>query len=118
MQYRKLGQTDLNVSVIGLGTEYLVKASQETVTSVVHAAVDAGVNYFDVLFAKPDYRDHFGQAFKGLRDKVIITGHLPTTEGVEWCGQSFHDHLTRLRFGSLPTCHATQRTLRAGCRPG
>jgi uncharacterized protein len=118
MKYRKLGRTGLDVSAIGLGTEYLVKASQETVTAVVHAAVDGGINYFDVLFAEPDYRDHFGQAFKGLRDKVVITGHLPTTEDVEQCRQSFLDHLARLQIDAVDVvfvsnCDGDERYWRA-----
>jgi predicted aldo/keto reductase-like oxidoreductase len=98
MNYRKLGQTGLEVSTIGLGTEYLVNASQETVTAVVHAAVERGINYFDVLFADPAYRDHFGKAFQGLRDKVIITGHLPVADPIDHCRQSFLDHLARLQI--------------------
>jgi uncharacterized protein len=97
MKYRPLGKTGLDVSVISLGTEYLVKATQQTVTEVVHAAVDQGINYFDVLFANPEYRDHFGQAFQGLRERIIITGHLPVTDSVEQCRASFLDHLARLR---------------------
>jgi uncharacterized protein len=97
MHFRKLGRTGLELSVLGLGTEFLIKASQETITAVVHSAVESGVNYFDVLFAYPQYRDHFGQAFQGLRDKLIITGHLPVNDSVEQCRQSFLDHLQRLQ---------------------
>lgn len=101
MNYCKLGRTGLQVSEIGLGTEYLVKAGQETVTTIVHQAVDLGVNYFDVLFANPDYRDHFGRAFAGLRERVILTGHLPVTDSVEQCRRSFHDHLARLKIEAV-----------------
>ena len=54
MIYRKLGKTGLDVGVIGLGTEYLNKKPRETVVSVVHEAIDKGVNYFDVVFAFPE----------------------------------------------------------------
>jgi hypothetical protein len=78
-----------------------VKATQETTTAMVSAAVERGINYFDVLFSNPDYRDHFGQAFAGLRDRVIITGHLPVTDPVSACQQSFEDHLRRLRIDAV-----------------
>ena len=80
MRYRKLGKTDIDVSIIGLGTEYLNRKSRKTVVSVVHEAIERGVNYFDIIFAFSDYRDNFGTAFKGHRDKVIIAGHLGCAE--------------------------------------
>lgn len=98
MHYRPLGRTGLSVSEIGLGTEYLVKASQETTSALVQRAVAAGVNYFDVLFSEPDYRDHFGAAFQGLRERVILTGHLFVPDSVEKCRASFEDHLARLKI--------------------
>ncbi|MCK5022437.1 MAG: aldo/keto reductase, partial [Candidatus Pacebacteria bacterium] len=80
MKYRKLGKTGLEVSIIGLGTEYLNKKTKETVFSVVHEAIEEGVNYFDLVFAFPEYRDNFGVAFKGYRDKIIIAGHVGCAE--------------------------------------
>ena len=80
MKYRKLGKTELDVSIIGLGTEYLNKKPRKTVVSVVHEAIEKGVNYFDLIFAFPEYRDNFGVSFKGYRDKIIITGHLGCAE--------------------------------------
>lgn len=80
MQYRKLGRTNMDVSEIGLGTEYLNGQSRDTVVSVVHEAIDHGINYIDLLFAFADYRDHFGVAMKGKRDKLILTGHLGSVE--------------------------------------
>jgi predicted aldo/keto reductase-like oxidoreductase len=80
VEYRKLGKTGLKVGVIGLGTEYLNRKSRNTVISVVHEAIDKGINYFDVVFAFPGYRDNFGAAFKGFRDRIIITGHIGCAE--------------------------------------
>lgn len=97
MEYRKLGKTGLDVGVIGLGTEYLVKVSRETVVSVVHHALDAGVNYFDILFEDGDYRDNFGAALTGLREKAIITAHLFVFNSVDACQTGFDDYLSRLK---------------------
>jgi len=80
MEFRKLGRTGLDVSVIGLGTEYLNGQPRETVVSVVHEAVDRGVNYIDLLFPFPEYRDSFAAALQGRRERVILTGHLGATE--------------------------------------
>jgi len=47
MKYRKLGKTGLEVSIFGLGTEYLNKKPRKTVVSVVHEAIEKGINYFN-----------------------------------------------------------------------
>ncbi len=80
MEYRKLGRIGLDVSVVGLGTEYLNKKPRKTVVSVVREAIEQGVNYFDVVFAFPDYRDNLGAAFEGYRDRVFLAGHICTGE--------------------------------------
>jgi hypothetical protein len=71
-----LGKTALQVSAIGLGCEHLFRASRETVVEVVHAALDRGVNYFDIIWAHPEYRDNFAAALQGRRDRVVLPGHL------------------------------------------
>ena len=60
MEMRKLGKTGISVSAIGLGTEYLVGQSRETVVAIVEQAVEKGVNYVDVLYPYPEYRDNLG----------------------------------------------------------
>lgn len=80
MEYRKLGKTNLQVSTIGFGTEYLEKKSSKRVMSVVHEAIDRGVNYFDLVFSFPEYRDNLGASFRGFRSKIIIAGHICCSE--------------------------------------
>jgi predicted aldo/keto reductase-like oxidoreductase len=80
MEYRTLGRTGLEVSAIGLGTEYLNGQPRETVVSVVREAIEQGVNYFDVVFSLPNYLDNLGVALQGHRERVILTGHLGSTE--------------------------------------
>ncbi len=105
MDHRKLGRTGLDASVIGLGTEYLKGQPRETVVSVIREAVERGVNYFDVLFAFPEYLDNLGVAFEGRRERVILTGHLGSTvkdgqycksRSVRRSEEFFLDVLTRL----------------------
>lgn len=73
MQYHTIGQTGLQVSAIGLGGEHLLHASREAVVEVVHAALDAGVNYLDLIWAHPEYRDNFAAALRGRRDQAVVT---------------------------------------------
>jgi len=106
MKYRKLGRTGVDVGIVGLGAEYLEHASETTVTSVVHTALDGGVNYIDLFMASPGVRDNFGTALENKRHQVVIAGHL----GSVWrdgqycrsrdkaeCAKFFEDLLTRLK---------------------
>jgi predicted aldo/keto reductase-like oxidoreductase len=76
MKYRTLGRTGFEVSEIGLGTEYLIDRTKEHVASVIHGAIDNGINYFDLFFAQPEFRDNMGAAFAGHRDGVFLAAHL------------------------------------------
>ncbi len=105
MNSRILGRTGIEVGMIGLGTEYLNGVAEETVVSVVQEAIDNGVNYIDLLFAFPEYRNNFGMALKGRRDKAVLAGHLGSgitdgqykkTTNKKECEFYFHDLLTRL----------------------
>jgi len=49
------------------------------VVSVVHEAIEHGINYIDLLFAFPEYRDNFGAALQGRRERLILAGHLGST---------------------------------------
>lgn len=78
MEYRKLGQTDLQVSVLGFGTApfggaYGAFDPQECARAVDYA-IDHGINFFD---SSPYYgitlsEQRLGQALKGKRDRVIL----------------------------------------------
>ncbi|MBU7031032.1 MAG: aldo/keto reductase [Theionarchaea archaeon] len=80
MEYRQIGNTGLDVSVIGLGTEYLNRQSQETVTSVVHTAIERGVNLIDILFTFDGYLETLGNALEGYRENVILQVHIGSGE--------------------------------------
>ena len=78
MRYRKLGQTDLELSVLGfgaspLGDVFLTTDPVES-TVAVHYAIERGINFFDVA---PYYgitlaEQRLGKALKGLRQQVIL----------------------------------------------
>ena len=86
MRYRTLGRTAIDVGIVGLGAEYLEFASKDTVISVVHEAIDKGVNYIDLFMASPDVRDNFGIALKDKRQEVMVAGHLGAAlENGQYC---------------------------------
>jgi L-galactose dehydrogenase len=78
MIYKPLGQTGLNVSIIGFGAATLGNGygmiEDATGTRAVHAAIDHGINYFDT---SPFYGDtlsetRLGNALVGHRDNIIL----------------------------------------------
>jgi hypothetical protein len=106
MEYRKLGRTGLDVSAISLGTEYLINLPRRRVVSVIRKAVEAGVNYFDLFFAQPQFRDNMGAAFAGCRERVYLAAHLGAidrdgqyekTRDVSLAETFFEDFLLRYR---------------------
>jgi predicted aldo/keto reductase-like oxidoreductase len=79
METTKLGRTGLDVGAIGIGTEHMHGQPRETVVSTLRAAVERGVNYFDVIFAHPEYQSHMEEGFRGLRNDVLLAAHLGST---------------------------------------
>ena len=67
MEYRKLGNTGLEVSVIALGCEAFVE-DKSNAKSFLDMAEEAGVNYFDLFSPDPEARSALGDALKGRRE--------------------------------------------------
>lgn len=80
MKKRTLGRTDLQVSELGLGLEYLNGQPPEVVTAVLETALENGVNYFDVIFSFPEYLDNLAPALGPARDDIYVTAHLGSGE--------------------------------------
>jgi len=104
VEHRQLGRTDLQVGAIGLGTEYLIDHPDAKVTTVIRAALDRGVNYFDLFFAQSRFRDQMGAAFADRRDQAILAAHLGAadangqyerTRDPQQCEHFFLDFLER-----------------------
>src|SRR5690348_2968303 len=81
MQYNPLGQSDLTVSTIGFGCMSL-KPSQPDAATIIHRAIDLGINYFDTadLYDKGENEIMLGKALKEKRKDLIIA----TKVGNQW----------------------------------
>jgi aryl-alcohol dehydrogenase-like predicted oxidoreductase len=79
MQTRKLGNSDLEVSAIGLGcmgmtSVYGPPADKQEMIALMRAAVDRGVTFFDTAEAYGPFANEelVGEALAPVRDRVVI----------------------------------------------
>lgn len=95
MQYRKLGQTELDISVIGLGTmTWGLQNTQVQGFEQMDYALEQGINFFDTaeMYAIPPSDKTFGStesiignwfASRQNRDKVILASKI-SGPGLSW----------------------------------
>jgi predicted aldo/keto reductase-like oxidoreductase len=76
MANRPFGSTGLEVGEIGLGLEHLDRDNAGSLVETVRAAVDGGVSFLDLTIFAPAARDRMGEALRGIRDRVLLAGHL------------------------------------------
>jgi L-galactose dehydrogenase len=78
MELRRLGRTDLQVSLLGFGTGPLGDEYGKTEPAegarAVHFAIDNGINFFDSspYYGRTLSEERLGQALVGRRDKVVL----------------------------------------------
>lgn len=76
MQYRRLGNTGLMVSEIGLGCEGFAGNECRNTGKLLDEAQRLGINYIDLYLSNPQVRASVGEALKGRREKFILQSHL------------------------------------------
>jgi aryl-alcohol dehydrogenase-like predicted oxidoreductase len=75
MRTRRLGTSDLTVTVVGLGCNNFGRRVDEAGTrAVVDAALDAGVTFFDTadIYGNGESETLLGRILKGRRDRVVL----------------------------------------------
>ena len=104
MEYRKLGNTNIEVSVICLGTmTWGEQNNEKEAFSQMDCAVDYGVNFFDTaeLYSVPPKKETWGSTekiigigskLKNCREKVILATKVTGRSGMKW----FRNKETRL----------------------
>jgi aryl-alcohol dehydrogenase-like predicted oxidoreductase len=73
METRRIGS--LQVSVVGLGcNNFGGRLDADATASVVHAALDAGINFLDTadVYGGTRSEEFLGRALRGRRDKVVL----------------------------------------------
>jgi len=85
MRRRSLGKTGIMVSEIAfggveIGLPYGVHKEfmpQDVAIDLLKAAVDSGINFFDTARMYGRSEERMGMAFKGMRDKVVLSSKCP-----------------------------------------
>lgn len=93
MKYRRLGKTDLTISVVGIGTwqfggEWGKVFEQDEATAMIARGKDLGINLIDTAECYGDHESErlIGNAIKGERDQWIIATKF---------GHKFHGNFDR-----------------------
>lgn len=121
MRYRQLGNTDLRLSELSLGTvalgmPYGLGAGDENgappppdseSVALIHHAIDRGVNFFDTARAYGRSEELLGKALRGRRQSVLVAtkvsclgedgAALPRLDMAEQMTRSLHASLRLLR---------------------
>lgn len=106
MQYRRLGKTNLMVSEIGFGGEWLERHNYEECKAMIDRADELGINILDCWMSEPNVRTNIGKALAGKRERWFIQGHIGSTwqdgqyvrtRDVAKCRTAFEDLLERIQ---------------------
>jgi aryl-alcohol dehydrogenase-like predicted oxidoreductase len=90
MRYRKLGNSDLTVSALGLGCMSMSgvygKSNDAESIDVVHRALELGINFIDSsdMYGWGHNEELLGRALKGRRHQVVLTtkfGQVQSPDG-------------------------------------
>ena len=94
MQLRRLGNSGLKVSAIGLGANtFGGSADAAATTAIIHRAIDLGVTFIDTadIYTRGQSEVLIGNALEGKRQQVI----LATKCGMPTSPDPYHTGLSR-----------------------
>ena len=106
MEKKRLGKTNLLVSEIVFGGEWLERHPEEESVELIKYAGEKGINIIDCWMPDPKSRDIIGKAIEGCRDKWYVQGHIGSTwqngqyvrtRDMKYVKPAFEDLLARLR---------------------
>jgi aryl-alcohol dehydrogenase-like predicted oxidoreductase len=95
MSYRRLGDSGLAVSVVGVGcNNFGRQLDRDGTRTVVDGAFEVGINFFDTADIYGEYgrsEEYLGAALRGRRDDVVIA----TKFGMDMAGRNGPDYGAR-----------------------
>ena len=100
MEKRRLGRTNLQVSIVGFGGTWISELNTPDAVRVVRKAFELGINYFDTAKLDGDSEEKIGAALQDVRGRCVIatkTGSRTKKESLE----DFKCSLKRLKTDRL-----------------
>ena len=79
MNYRRLGKTNLMVSEVGFGGEWLERHDVDHSVNLIRHAHEQGINIIDCWMPDPKSRDIIGRGIAGCRDQWYVQDPGSTT---------------------------------------
>jgi aryl-alcohol dehydrogenase-like predicted oxidoreductase len=109
MRFRRLGNSGLPVSVVGLGTNNLgMKLDMAQSREVVNAALDAGITLFDTADSYGASEERLGEILEGKRDDIVLATKFGgdvrrrgLTNGEDWGARGSRRYILRAAESSL-----------------
>jgi predicted aldo/keto reductase-like oxidoreductase len=80
MIFREIGKTGCKASIIGLGCEHLDRKPYDQIKSTIDAAIEQGINIMDVFMPGREVRENIAKALGDRRSKMMIQGHVGSTD--------------------------------------
>jgi aryl-alcohol dehydrogenase-like predicted oxidoreductase len=96
MEYRRLGNSGLEVSVVGLGTNnFGGRMDFEQTEKVVRHAVEVDINLLDTSnsYGNGLSEEYIGRSIKGIRDKLLLATKVATPQGGPNQGGASRKHI-------------------------
>lgn len=74
IQKRRLGKTEAEVSIMGLGGEGVLRSycEEKAAYALINTAIDLGINYFESANAYSDSESYYGGALKERRGEIFL----------------------------------------------
>jgi aryl-alcohol dehydrogenase-like predicted oxidoreductase len=106
MRYRRLGDSGLAVSVVGLGcNNFGRRIDLDATRAVVDAAIDSGITLFDTSDSYGESEAFLGQVLAGRRDEVVLAtkfgSDLGGALGPDWDARGSRRYVRRAVERSL-----------------
>jgi aryl-alcohol dehydrogenase-like predicted oxidoreductase len=89
MRYKKLGNSSLTVSAIGLGcmgmSEFYGPRNEEESAATIHLALERGVNFLDTadMYGIGHNEELVGKAIKGQRNDIVLASKFGNMRGAD-----------------------------------